>query len=162
MDSSLSNIIDHRSNFISRSSLLSRFLEEAWGRPYQLGQWDCILFIAAWADRLMTQGGGASRAPSLTAALHGQYTTEAGAIRQLAPNGINAAIQAALTRRGWKERLPVDGFQPGDIILTDLHHPGIYDGRSILAQPARSSGLLHLYPSHGVLALRWPTSGSRT
>ena len=145
------------SEFEVRSSLLNAFLAEVWGRSYQLGQWDCILFIAAWADRL--QG-----TETFTPQLRGHYSTEReGLAIFTARTGINAAIAATLTAHGWHEvplrrgDTPVPGhLHPGDIILTDLHHPGIYDGHAILAHPARSCGLLLLHPSHGVLALRWP------
>ena len=140
----------------SRAALLADFLAEVWGRPYQLGQWDCILFIAAWADRVAAASCcRPNPLPSLTAALHGQYTTEADAIRQLAPNGINAAILANLVHQGWREIVPVTGFLPGDIILTDLAHPGIWDGEAVVAQPARSRGRLFIHTSHASVGLRW-------
>lgn len=146
----------------SRQALLTDFLAEVWGRPYQLGQWDCILFIAAWADRLMAQGGGASRAPSLTSQFHGQYTTEAQAIRRFARHGINQAITTTLNAHGWQKipitphsPLPDPHFLPGDIILTDLHHPGIWKGAKIVAQPARASGLLHVHFRHAISILSW-------
>jgi hypothetical protein len=137
MNDGISNIIDHR------SSLLSQFLAEVWGRPYQLGQWDCILFIAAWADRV--QGG-----ETITRQFRGQYSTEFQAIRQFAKQGINLAIARTLTRHGW-HAMPKRGGGtpiPGDIILTDLHHPGVWDGGGIVCQAARASGHLRLHAHH--------------
>ena len=142
---------------MSRTELLDQFLAEVWGRPYQIGKWDCILFIAAWADLLAGSSGvpPGSSSSSLTAALRGRYTTEHEAIRNFAPQGINPAIAATLAAHGW-HFVPASAFHPGDIILTDLHHPGIWNGAAILAQPARSTGLLHLHPRHATLALCWP------
>jgi hypothetical protein len=146
------------SEFEVRSSLLNAFLSEVWGRRYQLGQWDCILFIAAWADRLHFPGRADRPGPpiSFTDRFRGKYSTEEGGLRRFARHGINPAITAALLQHGWN-RVPDYTFLPGDIILTDLFHPGIWDGSKIVAQPARATGLLHLLPSHAVLALRYPS-----
>jgi hypothetical protein len=136
---------------MTRAEQLDQFLAEVWGRPYQLGQWDCILFIAAWADLL--QG-----TDTFTLQFRGQYTTESQAIRQFARHGINLAIAETLTSHGLHEMPIRRGGTPvpGDIILTDLHHPGIWDGLAIVAQPARSTGILHLHPRHANRAFRWP------
>lgn len=132
------------------SHLLAAFLAEVWGRPYQVGEWDCVLFITAWADRI-----SGSTTPLRKELMHG-YQTEAAGIRRFARNGINVAVHANLIHQGWREMVPAVGFQVGDIVLTDLEHPGIWDGLAIAAQPARSTGLLRLHPRHARLGLRWP------
>lgn len=135
---------------MNRSHRLDAFLSEVWGRPYQIGEWDCVLFIAAWADRLSGSAKPFSRE------LKGGYWSEAEGFRRFASNGLNVAVHVNLVQQGWREMVPAVGFQVGDIVLTDLHHPGIWDGSKIVAQPARASGLLSLHPSHAVSALRWP------
>jgi len=129
-----------------RSDQLARFLADHWGRPYELGTWDCILFIATWAGTLDGQGHAAD--------LRGTYGTETAGLARLAPHGINAAIAARLATGGWEPVGPP--YEVGDIVLTDLGHPGVWDGTRILAQPARATGLLQIHPRHAVSGLRWP------
>ncbi|MCW1917067.1 hypothetical protein OJ996_25990 [Luteolibacter sp. GHJ8] len=153
---------------MNRSELLAAYLAEVWGRPYRIGQWDCILFIAEWADRLMAHETDGDRQPDFAGQLRGAYTTEREGIAIFtARTGLNAAIATGLTIHDWQlipirsRDIPVPDAQtpclaPGDIILTDLHHPGIWDGAAIVAQPAKSSGLLRLHPRHALLSLRAP------
>lgn len=140
---------------MTRSELLAAYLEEAWGRPYLVGHWDCIIFVSMWADRL---AGG-----DHTAALRDTYTTEQRGRELYAPGGINLAILQRLTDAGWhavkrgESGKLVDSLQPGDIVLTNLDHPGVWTGDSVAAQPARAAGLLKIHPRHVVGALRSPS-----
>ncbi|MCW1915995.1 hypothetical protein OJ996_20575 [Luteolibacter sp. GHJ8] len=142
---------------MNRSELLAAYLAEVWGRPYRIGQWDCILFIAEWADRL--QGS-----ETFARKLRGHYSTEReGLATFTSSTGVNPAIVTALGIHDWqavpfrtKTLLDPLSFQPGDIILTDFHHPGIWDGAAIVAQPARSTGVLRIHFDHATFALRFP------
>lgn len=131
---------------MSRADQLARFLADHWGRPYELGTWDCILFVAAWADILDGQGH--------VARLRGTYGTEAAGLARLAPHGINAAISETLGTCGWETVGPP--YELGDIVLTDLGHPGVWDGTRILAQPARAAGVLQIHPRHAISGMRRP------
>jgi len=152
----------------TRADLLKQYLAEAWGRPYLVGHWDCIIFVAMWAD---TVAAAARRRPSEgrlapsdlihTAALRDTYTTEQRGRELYAPGGINLAILQRLTDSGWQavkrgeSGKLVDVLEPGDIVLTNLDHPGIWTGDSIAAQPARASGILKFHAGHGTGGLRW-------
>jgi hypothetical protein len=141
---------------MNRSDLLAAYLAEVWGRPYQIGQWDCILFIAEWADRLMAHETGGDRQPDFAEQLRGAYTSEREGIAIFtARTGLNAAIATALTVHDWVP-CEISTLDPGDLVLTDLHHPGIWDGTAIVAQPARLSGVLRLHLSHAVAGLHLP------
>lgn len=131
---------------MSRAEQLDAFLREAWDCAYLVGHWDCVMFVAAWADRISGQDH--------LATLQDTYTNEAEGRLRHAPGGISAAIRWALLQAGWIDVKRGD-LAAGDIVFTNLEHPGIWDGEKIVAQPARAAGLLHVHPRHLKGGMRW-------
>lgn len=138
---------------MTRTEKLARYLADSFQRAYLVGHWDCIVFVSMWAD--LMEGGHSCPPdrPSHTGTIRDTYTSEDFGRERWAPESINAAISSHLKAAGWEvvER-PAQGqpwpFQLGDIVLTNLQHPGIWDGEKIIAQPANAAGVLHIHPRH--------------
>lgn len=138
---------------MTRSEQLASYLKESFERTYLVGHWDCIIFVAMWADLLEGSDRHTSR-------IRDTYTNETHGRERWAPESINAAVSAQLMAAGWEvvtrtEKGQPWPFQPGDIVLTNLQHPGIWDGEKIVAQPANAVGVLHIHPRHARAGLRW-------
>jgi len=130
------------------SEKLDAYLQESFNRHYLVGHWDCIIFVAMWADLISGQ--------SHTETLRDTYTSEESGREKWVPSSTNDAIVWALQREGWQKIKPGEPFEVGDIILTNLHHPGIWDGEKIVAQPANATGLLYIQAGHSCGGLRRP------
>lgn len=116
-------------------------------KPYSPGNHDCVTFIAAWADHV----SGSSH----LACLEKTYVTKwEGMSRHKATSGICEAIARTLTAAGWALVQKGD-LQEGDIVLTNLDHPGIYHASRIHAQPLGCTGTLAFHPRHAKGGLRW-------
>lgn len=138
---------------MTRSEQLAAYLKESFNRTYLVGHWDCIIFISMWADQLAGQDH--------TSTFRDTYTTEEAGRERWAFPDVNTAISYHLLGAGWqKVERPAPGeplsLEVGDIVLTKLHHPGIWDGKKIVAQPANATGQLHIHPRHISGGLRPP------
>jgi len=130
-------------------ALLDHHLRESFGHRYKPGEHDCVLFLATWADRVAGS--------TIAAELRGTYTTHfQGLRRHAAKTTICAAVEARLIAAGWQLVPGSAEFQEGDIILTDIDHPGIWRGKSIVATAFGAAGHAYLHRRHATAALRWP------
>ena len=130
-------------------SLLDLHLRESFGHRYQPGQHDCVLFLATWADRLTGS--------AIAAELRGTYTTHfQGLRRHAAKSTICQSVESRLLAAGWRLVPGTEAFLEGDIILTDIDHPGIWRGKSIVATAFGAAGHAYLHRRHATAALRWP------
>jgi hypothetical protein len=128
---------------------LDLHLKETFGLRYQPGEHDCVLFLARWADIV---AGSA-----IEAELRGSYTTHFQGLRRHAPKStICGSVEARLLAAGWQLVPGKEEFREGDIILTDIDHPGIWRGKSIVATAFGAAGHAYLHRRHATSALRWP------
>jgi hypothetical protein len=132
--------------------LLDQHLRDTFGVRYQPGRHDCVLFIAVWADLLT----GSTHAEKL----RGTYTTHFQGLRHHVGAGatICQRVQETLLAAGWVLLPHVMEFQTGDVILTDIDHPGIWRGKSIVATAFGAAGHAYLHRRHATAALRFPLS----
>ena len=129
---------------------LDLHLKETFGLRYKPGEHDCVLFLAKWAD--IVAGS------TIEADLRGTYTTHfQGLRRHAARSTICGAVQTRLLAAGWHLVPGTAEFQEGDIILTDIDHPGIWRGKSIVATAFGAAGHAYLHRRHATAALRWPS-----
>ncbi|MDB6078761.1 MAG: hypothetical protein JWO82_2508 [Akkermansiaceae bacterium] len=112
------------------------------------GQWDCVLFIAAWAD-LVTGSDHLGH-------YRGLYATHFGGLRIAGPEGICGAVRRTLRGAGWSEVVDPAEFRPGDVVLTTLDHPGIWAGDCIASAARGAAGHTFLHPSQARSALHPP------
>lgn len=131
---------------MTRSEQLAAYLQESFERTYLVGHWDCIIFIAMWADLISGQNH--------TATLRDTYTSEEAGRERWVARSINDSIRWTLQTEGWHLIKRGEPLEVGDIVLTNLHHPGIWDGEKIVAQPANATGMLSMHPRHTQRALR--------
>jgi hypothetical protein len=129
---------------------LDEHLKQTFGLRYKPGEHDCVLFLARWAD--IVAGS------SIENELRGTYATHfQGLRRHAAKTTICGAVEARLLAAGWQLVPGTAEFQKGDIILTDIDHPGIWRGKSIVATAFGAAGHAYLHRRHATAALRWPS-----
>lgn len=129
---------------------LDLHLKETFGLRYKPGEHDCVLFLAGWADIVA--------GTSIAAELRGSYGTHfQGLRRHAAKTTICGAVEARLLAAGWQLVPGTAEFREGDIILTDIDHPGIWRGKSIVATAFGAAGHAYLHRRHATAALRWPS-----
>lgn len=123
---------------------LSAYLDAAAQCRYSPGKHDCITFLAGWVDGISgTTFGNDVR-----------YSTKWRGLAQHAPAGVCNAVRAALVGAGWIE-VEADAIKDGDVVLTDLDHPGIWHRGTIRCQPVGCAGGLFLNARHAKGGLRW-------
>jgi hypothetical protein len=131
------------------TAALDIYLRACFGKRYQPGQHDCVLFIAGWADLV----SGSSHSEGL----RGSYATHFAGLKKHVGKGssISLAVEKHLLAAGWQRVTDASDFQTGDIILTDGDHPGIWRGKSIVASAFGFAGHAYLHRRHATAALRW-------
>lgn len=133
--------------------LLAAYLKSTFGQRYRPGTHDCITFIARWADDL----AGTDRLSEF----RNTYTTKfQGLHKHLQGVSLPAAISSRLLADGWQELPSGEEPQIGDIVLTDLDQPGIWNGRTIVLQIVGAAGHAYLHRRHLRAAYRWPSPPS--
>lgn len=125
---------------------LETYLTEARESAYEPGLHDCVTFVAGWAD----MQSGADHAGSLL----GTYASKWKGLARYAATGVCAAVRVRLVGCGWVS-VAAEDLQDGDIVLTDMDHPGIYFEGAIWAQPLACAGSLILHKNHAKEGLRW-------
>ncbi len=126
---------------------LDELLTTAAAKPYRPGTHDCVTLIAQWADLLT----GSNHLQNLS----GTYATKFQGLGRHTTGSVCAAIRVHLLNHGWQET-PIASLKQGDIVLTDVDHPGIFHSGTIHAQPFGCTGALQLHPNHAKSALTWP------
>ena len=131
------------------TEILTQYLRETFGQRYQPGTHDCVLFVAGWADLL----SGSNHAELL----RGSYQTHFQGLKKHVgkSSSICDAVRRTLLAAGWKLVPGQDHFLTGDIILTDIDHPGIWRDKSIVATAFGAAGHSYLHVRHATAALRW-------
>jgi hypothetical protein len=87
---------------------LSNFMVQNRNRPFEWGQWDCILFACAAAEAVTGEDKAAD--------FRGQYTDETGARAALRKLGKGTLLRTVDSRF---KRIPVTKAQRGDLIWHD-------------------------------------------
>lgn len=126
---------------------LADFLKDGFGRRYQPGIHDCITFIARWADAV----SGSSHLKEFS----GAYQTKFQGLGKFVTTSVNDAIAVRLRKAGWMELGPATEWQIGDIILMDQDQPGIWHGKTIVAQLVGAAGHAYLHRRHAERRFRW-------
>lgn len=125
---------------------LKAYLTEASEKTYRPGLHDCATLIAGWADAV---SGSDHKGDML-----GTYASKWKGLERYAAIGVCPAVCARLMGCGWVVVDSAD-LEDGDIVLTDLDHPGIFYDSGIWAQPMGCAGSLIIHRKHAKGGLRW-------